>query len=160
MGERSPIWDPDARGTILGLSLLHTRGHIYRACMEGVALSLRHNMEEAVKAGIKLDRECYVVGGPARSDLWTQIFADATGYAMKRLNRDVEATLGDAFLAGMGMGIFKDPLEIKKWLGFRETVKPDAGNNKLYGERFGLYTRLYEQTRGIMAEVARMQTGA
>ena len=49
MGERSPIWDPDARGTVLGLSLLHTRGHIYRACMEGVALSLRHNMEEAVK---------------------------------------------------------------------------------------------------------------
>ena len=160
MGERSPIWDPDARGTVLGLSLLHTRGHIYRACMEGVALSLRHNMEEAVKAGIKLDKECYIVGGPARSDLWTQIFADATGYAMKRLNRDVEATLGDAFLAGMGVGVFKDPLEIKGWLDFRETVRTNTENNKLYGNHFRLYTMLYERTKDIMAEVARMQTGA
>ncbi|NLL37821.1 MAG: FGGY-family carbohydrate kinase [Fretibacterium sp.] len=160
MGERSPIWDPDARGTIFGLSLLHTRGHIYRACMEGVALSLRHNMEEAVKAGIKLDEVCYIVGGPARSDLWTQIFADATGYAMKRLDRDVEATLGDAFLAGLGVGVFKEPGEIKKWLGFRETLKSDPENNKAYGRHFELYKKLYQQTREIMAEVARIQVGA
>ena len=107
-----------------------------------------------------MDKECYIVGGPARSDLWTQIFADATGYAMKRLNRDVEATLGDAFLAGMGVGVFKDPLEIKGWLDFRETVRTNTENNELYGNHFRLYTMLYERTKDIMAEVARMQTGA
>ncbi len=160
MGERSPIWDPDARGTVFGLSLLHKRGHIYRACMEGVAHSLRHNMEEAVKAGIKLDDICYIVGGPARSDLWTKIFADVTGYGMKRLDRDVEATFGDAFLAGLGVGVFKDPLEIKSWLNFRETQMCEAENHKKYSAGFKLYKKLYEQTKDIMAEVSAIQMKA
>ena len=157
MGERSPIWNPDARGSILGLSLLHTREHIYRACMEGVAHSLRHNMEEAVKAGISLDDVCYMVGGPSKSDLWTQIFADVTGFTMKRLDQDVEAPFGDAFLAGLGTGVFKNPGEIKSWLGFREQTIPDQKNHEIYSRYFELYKKLYTQSKEIMTKLAKMQ---
>lgn len=157
MGERSPIWDPDARGVIMGLSLLHTKGHIYRACMEGVAQSLKHNIDEAVKAGITLDRTCFMVGGPSRSDLWTQIFADVTGFDMKRLEQDVEAPLGDAFLAGLGVGFFKSPSEIKSWLSFRETTVVNQENYKLYEKYFEIYKNLYEQTKDIMGQLAEMQ---
>lgn len=157
MGERSPIWDPDARGVIMGLSLLHTKGHIFRACMEGVAYSLRHNMDEAVKAGIVLDRTCFMVGGASRSDLWTQIFADVTGFDMKRLDQDVEAPLGDAFLAGLGVGVFSSPAEIKTWLKFRETSVTNQEHHALYTKYFDLYKDLYVQTRGIMGSLAEMQ---
>lgn len=158
MGERSPIWDPDARGSILGLSLLHTKGHVYRALMEGVAYSLRHNMEEAVKAGIKLDDTCYMVGGPSKSDLWTQIFADVCGYNMKRLSADVEAPLGDAFLAGLATGVFKSASEIKKWLSFKEPSKVNSENYKKYSKYFELYKKNYEQTKDIMQELAEIQS--
>ena len=57
MGERSPIWDSKAKGTIIGLSLYHNRNHLYKAFMEAVAYSLRHNIEEAQNAGIVLDPE-------------------------------------------------------------------------------------------------------
>jgi xylulokinase len=158
MGERSPIWDPDARGTIIGLNLLHGKKHIYRAAMEGVAMSLLHNMEAALNVGVKLNPDCYMVGGCARSDLWTQIFADVTGYNMKRLSQDVEAPFGDAFLVGLGTGVFKDASEIKKWLAFRDLTTVDSGTHEIYSKYYDLYKRLYERTKDIMEEIAEIQT--
>ncbi len=156
MGERSPVWDPDARGVVMGLTLTHSKDHIYRAFMEGVALSLRHNMEEATKVGIPLDPTCYMVGGAANSDLWSQIFADATGYNIRRLAQNVEAPFGDAFLAGMATGVFQKGEEIKKWLAFREENRVDQNNHRLYGKYFDLYKRLYTQSKEIMAELGDM----
>ncbi len=153
MGERSPIWDPDARGVIMGLTLGHGREHVYRACMEGVAMSLRHNMEEATRVGIHLNPSCYMVGGVANSDLWCQIFADVTGYNIRRLSQNVEAPFGDAFLAGMAVGVFSKATEIKKWLAFREENVVDKANYELYSKYYDAYKRLYAQTKDIMAEV-------
>lgn len=157
MGERSPIWDPDARGTVFGLSLSHGRGHVFRACMEGVAYSLRHNIEAAEAAGLKLDADCFMVGGSARSDVWTRIFADVSGYSMKRLAVDAEAPLGDAFLAGLGTGVFSDPAEIRRWLRFDDPVRCDDKNHKIYSRYFELYKTLYERTRECMGEIAELQ---
>ncbi|MDR1520162.1 MAG: FGGY-family carbohydrate kinase [Planctomycetota bacterium] len=154
MGERSPIWDPDARGAILGLTLNHGREHVYRSFMEGVAMSLRHNMEEALKVGIRLDPVCHMVGGAANSDVWSQIFADVTGYHIRRLAQNVEAPFGDAFLAGLAVGVFQKGEEIKNWLAFRGDNLADAANHRLYDKYYGAYKRLYVQTRDIMAELA------
>ncbi|PSO52743.1 MAG: hypothetical protein BRC31_04180, partial [Actinobacteria bacterium QS_5_72_10] len=66
MGERSPIWDPDARGTITGLTLYHTKAHLYRAGLEAVAFALRHNLETGRAAGYHLADEVHLVGGAAR----------------------------------------------------------------------------------------------
>ena len=153
MGERSPIWDSKAKGTIIGLSLYHTRNHLYKAFMESVAYSLRHNIEEAQNAGIVLDPECYLVGGAAKSNVWTQIFSDVTGYVMKRTKQDVEAPLGDAFLAGLGTGIFKQPEDIKKWTLFKEDTLPNKSNNQTYNKYYNLYKQLYLNTQKIMEQL-------
>ena len=102
MGERSPIWDPDAKGTIIGLTLYHSREHIYRAILEGFAYSLRHNIEAGLESGLKLAEECIMVGGATRSQMWMKIFSDVTGYPIKTLEQNVEAPYADALLAGVG----------------------------------------------------------
>lgn len=156
MGERSPIWDPDARGTILGLSLYHARAHVYKAMLEAAAYALRHNMEEAIKAGMQLNPECWIVGGVARSSFWVQIFADITGFDMKRLAKDVEAPFGDAFLAGLGTGVISRPEQIKEWVTFRPVIKVDEERKKVYDRYYAIFRELYENTKGVMKKLADM----
>ena len=75
-GERTPVWDASARGAFTGLSLAHGRGHLYRAVLEAVAVSLRHAAEIAREGGLHF-REVVAVNGGARSALWRQILCDA-----------------------------------------------------------------------------------
>ena len=77
-GERTPVWDAGARGAFVGLSLVHGRGHLYRAVLEGVAVSFRHCAEIAAEKGLRL-REVIAVNGGARSAVWRQILCDALG---------------------------------------------------------------------------------
>ena len=77
-GERSPIWDPNAKGVYYGLDFSKTKGHLIRAAMEGVAYSLKHNLDIGEKTGAKVE-ELLAMGGSANSLLWTQIKCDVTG---------------------------------------------------------------------------------
>jgi xylulokinase len=153
MGERSPIWDPDARGTVFGLSLSHKKEHIYHALLESAAYSLRHNMETGIEAGMKLNPDCWIVGGVARSTHWVQIFADITGFNMKRLSEDVEAPYGDAFLAGLGTGVFNSSKEIKNWIDFRPLIKTNKNAHKEYEKYYNIFLKLYENTKDLMKEI-------
>ncbi|MHA1369971.1 MAG: FGGY-family carbohydrate kinase, partial [Promethearchaeota archaeon] len=85
-GERTPIWDPTARGTIIGLSLFHGLGHVFRAFLEGVAYALKDNVDTAKEIGAKLNDEMTLIGGGAKSKIWRQIFADVTGYKMQHVS--------------------------------------------------------------------------
>ncbi len=154
MGERSPIWDPDARGTVFGLSLYHKKAHVYKAMLEAAAYSLRHNMDVAIDAGIKLDPDCWIVGGVARSEFWVKIFSDVTGFNMKRLSKDVEAPFGDAFLAALGTGIADRPEKIKEWVDFRPLIETDRKNKDVYDRYYAIYLKLYEQTKDMMVELS------
>jgi len=156
MGERSPIWDPDSRGVILGLSLYHKKEHIYRALMESAAYSLRHNMETAKSSGIKLNPDCWIVGGVANSTLWTSIFADVTGYHMIKLSDNIEAPLGDAFLVGLGTGIFEKPEDIKNWIKIESKVETQKENFKKYDQYYKLFLELYENTKEIMHKISKL----
>ncbi|MEH7482809.1 FGGY-family carbohydrate kinase, partial [Neobacillus drentensis] len=111
MGERSPIWDSDAKGTIVGLSLAHTKAHIYRAFLEAVAFSLRDAIEAT---GENLGEYILLAGGVTKSKLWRQIFADVTGYPVVCPIHDVEANMGDVMLAGIGTGLLSYE-DVKKW---------------------------------------------
>jgi xylulokinase len=150
MGERSPIWDPFAKGVFFGLSLYHSRSHIYRALMEGGAYALRHNMEEGIKAGLKLNDECWIVGGVAKSNLWVKIFADVTGFKMRQVASLVEAPFGDAFLAGLGTGVIDRPEAIKNWVKYRESISPDKSNKQVYDKYYQIFRKLYENTADLM----------
>ncbi len=150
MGERSPIWDPNAKGTIIGLTLYHTKAHVFRAILEGVAYSLRHNMETGIEAGMELDEECIIVGGVANSKLWVQIFADVTGFPMKTTTSQVEAPYGDAFLAGLGSGVIESPEKIKEWVEFTQPIKPNLANKRIYDNYYNEYINTYPKLKDTM----------
>ena len=80
-GERSPLWDPQARGVFAGLTLAHGRGHLARAILEASALAIRHVAAPMLAAGVRVT-EMRVCGGPARSDTWNAIKADVTGFTV------------------------------------------------------------------------------
>lgn len=153
MGERSPIWDSNAKGTILGLSLSHSKAHIYKAFMEGVAYALRHNIELVQGEDINLNEEIILVGGGAKSLVWPQIFADVTGRPIKIIKNDVEAPLADALLAGIATGIFENEKIISNWLIFKETIYPNHDNTKLYNQYFAQYKKIYLNLQENMKEL-------
>ena len=150
MGERSPIWDSKARGTIVGLSLIHTKGHLYKAFMEGVAYSLRHNMEMVQGTDVKMDKEIILVGGVSKSKVWPQIFADITGRPVKIIKNDVEAPLADALLAGLATGVFENPNVLSDWLEFDKTIEPNLENTKLYDKIYIEYKKIYLNLKDSM----------
>lgn len=152
MGERSPIWDSDAKGTIVGLSLSHTKAHIYRAFLEAVAYSLRNAMEAT---GENLGESILLAGGVTKSRLWRQIFADVTGYPVVCPIHDVEANLGDVMLAGIGTGILSYE-EVKKWQVLDEKIMPDEKNHEIYNRYYKVYQSIYQNLKADMKELSQL----
>ncbi len=150
MGERSPVWDTDAKGVIMGLSLAHGKAHIYRAFLEAVAYSLRHTMEST---GEDLGDYILLAGGVSKSKLWRQIFADVTGYAVVCPINDVEANLGDVMLAGLGTGVLTLD-DIKKWQVLSDKIMPNPENHKKYNKYYELYHSVYNNLRGDMKKIS------
>jgi xylulokinase len=147
-GERSPIWDPQARGVFIGLSYEKTRGAIVRALMEGNAYALRHNMETAEAMGIEVE-QLRAVGGAAQSRVWTQIKADVTGKDVVVMSDAEHATAkGAAVLAGIGAGIYSTDSSSLKGL-FRESTRysPRPETKELYDRQYGVYVRLYQRIK-------------
>lgn len=151
-GERSPIWNPYAKGVFYGLDFSKTKGHVVRACMEGVALSLRHNLETAKEAGAEA-KILRAMGGSANSHLWTQIKADITGKTIVVPASDTATTLGAAMLAGVGTGFYKNYEEAVK-LTVSETRRhePDEANRAVYDKTYETYLKLYESLKPLMTE--------
>lgn len=157
MGERSPIWDPDARGTLTGLTLFHTRAHVYRAMLEGVAFALRHNVEAGVAAGYAIDDTVRVVGGGARSQLWMRILADVTGRPVSAASGG-EAAFGDAMLGAVAVGLAR-PEDLGDWIqtaDLQTVIEPDPAASAAYDRLFPHYVGLYQDLRERFAALARL----
>ena len=143
-GERSPIWKPNAKGVFYGLDFGKTRGHIIRAAMEGVAFSLRHNLETAYEAGANVD-VLRAIGGSANSVLWTQIKADITGRTIEAMASDTATTLGAAILAGIGTGVYESFEEaVKLCVRVRRTHTPNPDTRQIYDGNYRRYRELSE----------------
>lgn len=149
-GERSPIWNPHAKGVFYGLDFSKTKGHMLRACMEGVALSLRHNLEIAEEAGAKAE-VLRAMGGSANSLLWTQIKSDITGKPVVVPSSDTATTLGAAILAGVGVG-FYESYEEAVALTVKETRShtPNPENKEIYDKTYHTYLELYRSLEKMM----------
>lgn len=149
-GERSPIWNPKAKGVYYGLDYSKTKGHMIRASMEGVAFSLKHNLDVAKQAGAEVSR-LRAMGGSANSQLWTQIKSDVTNKSIDVLNSDTATTLGAAMLAGVAVGVYKDFEDaVSKTVRIRRSHTPDPNNSEVYQKNYELYLKLYEQLKGVM----------
>lgn len=146
-GERSPIWDPDAKGVFYGLSYDKTRGHMVRAVLEGVAYSVQHNLLTAQETGAKTG-VLNAMGGSANSALWTQIKADVTGRTIQVPASDTATTLGAAILAGVGCGLYKDYREaVTRTISITKVYEPDMSNHEIYRKNMQLYLKLYEDLK-------------
>lgn len=156
MGERSPVWDAKASGAYIGLSLIHTKAHLYRAVLEGLAFALRHNMERGQQGAVRLDPELIVVGGAAASDLWMQIIADITGYPVLTIEQEVEAPLGGAMLAALAVGEIDSLAQVRDWRTLRPRAQPDARNKATYDLLFEQYCNLYQALKPCMHALAQL----
>ena len=153
MGERTPIWDEKASGVLFGLTLSHTKGHIYRALLESVAYSLRHIMESMTDSDLAIEK-IVLVGGGARSSIWKQIFADVTGLPILTPVQEIEAPLGDAFLAAVGAGFITDYSRMGEWLTMNPAILPSAKAHEQYNEYFTIYKELYPVLKETMSKRA------
>lgn len=150
MGERSPIWNPNAKGVFYGLDFSKTKGHFVRAAMEGVALSLKHNLEVAEQAGAKVE-VLRAMGGSANSILWTQIKSDITGKPIVVPASDTATTLGAAILAGVGVGVYPDfETAIQKTVQNRRYHVPNETHMSVYDSNYETYLKLYENLKELM----------
>ncbi|MDF2612144.1 MAG: hypothetical protein K0R92_3618 [Lachnospiraceae bacterium] len=152
MGERSPIWDSDAKGTIVGLSLTHTKIHIYRAFLEAVAYSLKDAMEAT---GENLGESILLAGGVTKSKLWRQIFADVTGYPVVCPIHDVEANMGDVMLAGIGTGLLSYE-DVKKWQVLDKKIIPNEKNHEIYKQYYKVYKSIYQNLKEDMKDISKL----
>lgn len=149
-GERSPIWDPNAKGVFYGLDYAKTRAHIYRAGLESAAYSLRHNFETAEEANVKINR-LRAMGGAANSRLWTQIKADITGKPIDVPSSDTATTLGAAILAGVAIGMYKGFEEaVSKTVKVTRSYEPNAQDSAAYDAAYSTYLALYDNLKGLM----------
>lgn len=152
-GERSPLWDADARGAYFGVRLKSKHADFVRATMEGVAFSLRHNLELAEKAGAPVS-ELRATGGSANSLVWTQIKADVTGLPMVVPASDTASACGAAILAGVGVGLYPSAAEAaKRIVKIRRTQQPDTALRPVYDACYSVYRRLYDSTKELMWEL-------
>ncbi|HSB72937.1 MAG TPA: FGGY family carbohydrate kinase [Candidatus Methylomirabilis sp.] len=149
VGERTPIWDPRARGAFVGLTLAHRRGHLARAVLEGCACVVRRVVEAIVRMGEPV-REVRLVGGAARSDLWSQIRADVLGLPILRMPVREASALGAAILAAVGAGCFSDVASAaEKMSGAGEPIRPRCETHARYNEVFAAFERLDRMLRGM-----------
>jgi xylulokinase len=149
-GERSPIWDPDARGVLAGLRLEHGRGHVARAIVEASALAIRHVAEPMLAAGVTVT-EMRVCGGPARSQFWNQVKADVTGFRVAVPEVLETAVLGSAIHASVGVGLHADlPSAIRAMTRVETRLAPRPALAPIYDRLYAAYRDLYPATAPIL----------
>lgn len=148
LGEKTPIFDPLARGVFFGLTLSHERAHLVRAILEGVALGFLHHVEIIKDMGCLINR-IIVTDGGARSSLWTQIVSDVLGLPLRSHPEHPGSALGVAFLAGRAIGAFTNWEAIEWFLTGGLSIEPRMRNHEIYSRAYIAYRRLYEESRPV-----------
>jgi xylulokinase len=148
-GERTPLFDPEARGCWIGLTLGHGRGHLTRSTLEGVAYGVRHNIETMVEAG-SAPRRLVAVGGGTRGNLWTQIVSDVTGLPQDLPSITIGAAYGDARMSADALGV-----NTNSWNLSAERIEPQPETAETYDALYGVYRRAYLALREDMHLLAR-----
>jgi xylulokinase len=142
LGEKTPIHDPLARGVFFGLTLSHTRAHAYRAILEGIAYGFQHHLAVLAELGLGATK-ARVTNGGARSALWKQVTADVLGLPLEQIAGHPGSSLGAAFVAGKGVGLFDEWSEVERFVELAQLVEPDLRAHARYRELFAIYRAVY-----------------
>lgn len=152
-GERTPINDPKARGCFIGLETRHTRGHMVRAGLEGICYSIRANLELMKEHGLELNR-IFVVGGGTKNPVWMQCLADILEQEISVPEVTIGAAYGDALMAALAGGGFKDWAELSAKIKVAKKYVPQEETFAIYRKQGALFDALYEHTKDIMHQLA------
>jgi xylulokinase len=155
-GERTPHADPLARGCFVGLTLAHTRGHLARSIMEGVAYALRDSLTIIRELGVPV-REIRASGGGSKSRLWRQIQADAFGHDVVTLAAEEGPAFGVALLAAVGSGAYaniEEACAATIRVTSRTAFNPAAA--RFYDQGFAIYQKLYRSLKDDFRAIARL----
>jgi xylulokinase len=155
MGERSPRWNPKARGAFIGLTIRHTRADMIRAVLEGVTMNLRVILDTFRAQGVQIEA-MRVIGGGARGRFWNQMMADIYGMPVYRLAILEEATsMGAALAGGVGIGLFPDFAASEKMNQVAEIFHPDPVALRVYEQVYPIFEASYQ----ALAPVYEQMTG-
>jgi xylulokinase len=144
LGERSPRWNPRARGAFIGLTIRHTHSDIVRAVLEGITMNLRVILEAFTSQGARIDA-MRVIGGGARGRFWNRIMADIYGLPVQRLAILEEATsMGAALAGGIGVGLYSDFSMSETMNRTVEVVEPDPGAQAVYARLYPIFEAAYQ----------------
>ena len=156
-GERTPHPDPLARGAWIGLTLRHTKAHMARAVLEGVAFGLRDSLEILKSMNISIGN-VRANGGGARSDVWRQIQADVFNFPISTMGVDEGPALGAALLAGVGTGVYSSVEEacssVVKVAGTTIVNSESAAN---YDKYYGVYRELYPALKSSFQKLGQIE---
>lgn len=153
-GERTPYPDPLARGAFIGLTIRHTRGHMTRAVLEGVAFGLKDSFSLIQNAGLESIRQIRASGGGTKGALWRQILATVLESELVTVNTTEGAAYGAALLAGVGAGAWPDvPTACRQTIKITGETKPEAANSQVYTKSYALYRDLYPALKSSFARM-------
>jgi xylulokinase len=152
-GERTPIFDPDARGLIVGLTLRHGQPELLRAVVEGIAFAIRHNVESMASVG-SAATGIVGVGGGTRADLLPQTVADVLGREQAICHPSVGASFGSATLAAQAVSLV-GPAD--DWVRLERVLEPAASTAGLYAELYDRYREIYPRMANDMHALARVE---
>ena len=155
LGEKTPIFDPTARGVMFGLTLSHTNGHIFRAILESVIYGFRHHVEVLREMGYRPERIMATNGG-AKSKFWCQIAADVLGQTVISYPSHPGSALGVAFLAGMSAGVFHDWEQIRYFLTDYRIFEPNSEAVEIYNRSYEIYRNIYKQLKPSFEAVQKL----
>jgi xylulokinase len=141
LGEKTPIFDPAARGVLAGFTLAHTRAHIYRAILEAVAYGFRHHLDVLRERGY-VPRRAVISDGGARSSLWRQIVADVLGMPVSWCDHASGGALGAALVAGVAMGVWGWEMA-ESVARPRGVAMPNPATRAAYDDAYRAYRMLY-----------------
>jgi len=158
-GERTPIWDVDARGAFVGLGLRHGRGHLWRAVLEGIALGFVDCQAVLEEGGVRFV-EVVAANGGGRSALFRQILCDALGVPLAYAPRAGGTVAGAAILAALGAGVLGQAEDARAWRGEIIAHEPDLAAHARYRELLDLRRKTYGSLREVWAGLARIRGAA
>lgn len=159
LGEKTPIHDPFARGTVLGLGLHHGRYHLFRAVLEAVAFGFRHHVDVLADLSLSPTRVLASDGG-AVSDLWLQITADVIGLPVQRGIGHPGSSLGAAFVAGKAVGVFTDWSEVGRFVTLTEPFEPQPVARAAYDDYYVIYRDAYARLASLFPRLEAARVSA
>jgi xylulokinase len=148
-GERAPVDDRSLRAGLYNLSLHNTRADILRAFLEGIAFNTRWLLAPVEKFLGRKVQSLQIVGGGAQSAVWCQIFADVLNVEIRQVKDPIQANArGAAFIAAAGLGEISFA-DVPALVEVQQTYTPNPQHRQIYDDRFGVFTDIYKQMRGI-----------